>query len=291
MLDKSIDALNYINKLIDINPYQADAWFYLGTVYSKLKQSVQAIEAFDYCLAIDDTYNFARFSKANELTELEQFKEAIEEYKASLDEKKPDAITLCNIGGCYERLDQDMIAGSYYHQAIKIDPKLAEAWYGFGLTLEKSKHYKEAATYFTKAILLERSNIEYILTLAETLYRLDKPESAIELYQEITDIDPKCMEAWLDWSFILFAQDKFDDAIAVLQTGIEQDPKNHLGHYRMACYLYAAGKTVQSKQFLETALSINPKDFYHIYEILPELQHVNDITALIELYTTNNEKL
>jgi tetratricopeptide (TPR) repeat protein len=127
--------------------------------------------------------------------------------------------------------------------------------------------------------------------LAETLYRLDKPESAIELYQEITDIDPKCMEAWLDWSFILFAQDKFDDAIAVLQTGIEQDPKNHLGHYRMACYLYAAGKTVQSKQFLETALSINPKDFYHIYEILPELQHVNDITALIELYTTNNEKL
>lgn len=283
-------SINYINKLIDTNPYHADAWFFLGMVHSKQKEHEKAIEAFEYCLAIDDKYEFARFNKANELTELGQHKAAIEEYKASLNPSQPDAITLCNIAGCHERLDEDILAAFYYNQAVKIDPQLAEAWYGIGLTLEKHKRYQEASAYFTKAVMLDKTNVEYVLSLAETIYRLDNAEEAIGLYSDLTEIDPSCMEAWLDWSFILFAQDKFDAAIGVLQHGIDANPDHYMAHYRMVCYLYAAGKQQQAYHHLETALGLNKHEFYLMFEIMPELQDVKQITDLIELYSKENDE-
>jgi len=61
------ESLAFFTHFVDENPYSFVAWFNLGITYSNLGLYEKAIEAYDYVLAIDDSYSSAYFNKANAL--------------------------------------------------------------------------------------------------------------------------------------------------------------------------------------------------------------------------------
>jgi tetratricopeptide (TPR) repeat protein len=276
------NCVEQYNKLIDIDPYSTNAWYNLGVIYTKMEQYEKSVEAFDYCLAIDDDYIAARFNKANALVELDKFEEAIIEYAITLEKEGPDSITYCNLAGCYERLNDNVKAQDFYKKATQINPNIAEGWFGVGLTFEKENKFKEALSYFKRAVILEPDNPEYLLILAEAEYRQGDEIEAERLYKQILEIDPTMMEAWLDWSYVAFNKRDLTLAIDMIYEALKIEPDCHQYHYRLVAYLYANGKVKEALEHLELALILNFEDHFLLFELTPVFSQVPAILESIE---------
>lgn len=275
-------CVEHYEKLIDLDPYSTNAWYNLGVIYTKMELFQQSIDAFDYCLAIDDDYVAARFNKANALVEIDRFTEAIEEYNLTIEKEGPDSITYCNLAGCFERLNDNEKARDYYKKATLLNPNIAEAWFGVGLTLEKEGNVKDSLAYFKRAVMLEQDNPEYLLVLAEAEYRMGDEAEAEQHYKQLLEFDPTMMEGWLDWSFICFTKGNTELAIEMLQEALKIEPDCHQYHYRLVTYLYAVGKPQEALEHLELGLLLNFTDHFLLFETTPVLSHVPEIISAIE---------
>jgi tetratricopeptide (TPR) repeat protein len=262
----------------------------LGVSYAKEGNHEKALSAFDYCLIIDEDYLLARFNKANELVELKRYEEALQEYYYVIEKDGPDSITYCNIAGCLERMGSLAEAREYYQKSTRLNPNLAEAWFGIGLTFEKELKMKEAVNYYKRALIMEPENTEYILSLAECEYQLGNLEESEECYQLIIALEPEQMEAWLDWSYVMFNDNREEEAIDLLTEAIKIEPNCHQYYYRLTTYLYKTGKTKSALQYLELGLLINFKEHFLLFEYAPELAQANEVLELIETFRDKYEE-
>ena len=57
----------------------------MGLVYQRQDKNKEAIDAYEYCIAIDDHNTMGHLGKGNCLMELGDYKEAIKSLKSSLD--------------------------------------------------------------------------------------------------------------------------------------------------------------------------------------------------------------
>jgi tetratricopeptide (TPR) repeat protein len=126
-------CISYLLSFIDRQPYSVAAWFNLGIAYSNLDLHEKAIEAYDYVLAIDDTFSSAHFNKANCYANVGNYDKAIETYQETFYFEDAEPVTYYYIAECHEKLRKFDIAIDYYNKAAGLDPGFADAWLGLGV--------------------------------------------------------------------------------------------------------------------------------------------------------------
>ena len=124
-------CLEFLENIIDQDPYNYSAWYFTGLTYQKLEAYPKAINAFEFCIAIEESNTMGHLGKGNSLMEMELYEEAIESFKLSLDNDISDAEVLCNIAECYENLENYSSAKYFYLKAIRTDKYLSDAYYCF----------------------------------------------------------------------------------------------------------------------------------------------------------------
>jgi len=87
-------AKTYLQKVIDEDPYNYSAWYFMGLIHQRQDQNEEAIDAYEYCIAIDDQNTMGHLGKGNCLMELGDYPKAIESLKLSLDNDETDAEVL-----------------------------------------------------------------------------------------------------------------------------------------------------------------------------------------------------
>jgi tetratricopeptide (TPR) repeat protein len=174
-----------------------------------------------------------------------------------------------------------------YKHATDLNPNIAEAWFGIGLTYEKENKNKEALTFYHRACMIEEDNAEYLLVLGETQYRLNQIENCEETYAKLVELDATMQEAWLDWSFVKFSKGEIQAAIDMITDALKINYDCHQYHYRLVCYLYENGQIEEAKKHLEIGLLLCFDDYFLIYEIAPRLQQAMALTEIIESYRNN----
>lgn len=75
------DAVKLVNEVLDADAYNTEAWYKLGNLYSESERFQDALDAFDYALAIDEEMMRALFAKANCLAMLSHPAEALRLYE------------------------------------------------------------------------------------------------------------------------------------------------------------------------------------------------------------------
>jgi tetratricopeptide (TPR) repeat protein len=216
------------------------------------------------------------------MVELDKFEEAISEYLEVIRIEGGDSISFCNLAGCYERTGFLDLARENYTKAAKINPNLAEAWFGIGITYHKEGDYINAVVFFKRAVLLEPDNAEFLLVLAESEYELGAFNESETLYKRLLEVDPGMMEVYMDYSFLLFKLNRLPEAIELVKTALSYDNDCHQYHYRMVVFLYAAAKQQEALLHLEKGLQIHFLDHFLMFEIAPELRNVPAIMSLID---------
>ena len=173
-------------------------------------------------------------------------------------------------------------ANEAYSKAAALDGKLAEAWYGVGVTdrslaeelLNRAARSGKAAeegakpkvqellegalTALTRAVELDPASARTHLLMAESLSDSGKFPEGIPEYQAALKLDPNLDAAYLGLATGYWKARQFDDAMLCLERVLEKHPKDAEANGMLADILQHNGKDVEARRHAEIALAANP---------------------------------
>jgi tetratricopeptide (TPR) repeat protein len=116
--------------------------------------------------------------------------EALRHYQAAIDPMNPDALQLYRMGAASEGLGDSNSALRQYDQAIKVDPKLALAYYGRGILLAtRERAYRRAIADFDKVLRLEPTNVSAFIRRGEAYSQIGDFGHALADLNRALDLD------------------------------------------------------------------------------------------------------
>ena len=165
------EGIKFCKKYIDFDPYNSNAWHYLGMLYQKKNDFLNAIESYDFSIAINTQDLKSYINKAECLSNEGYYEKAIDTFKSTFKIKKPNALIFKNIAECYEGLDKLDIALAYYHKSINLEKNLADSWYSIALIYNLQDKYFEAIHLCAR---LKNSNSSTSIKTSFTKFRFGR---------------------------------------------------------------------------------------------------------------------
>ncbi len=260
-------AIQYLNKYIDKNPYCEVAWHQLGRQYFVLDRYKEALTAFDYAILIDESFIGGYLEKAKTLEHLEEYEKAIENYIVTLDLDDPTAFALLRIGECYEKLKNFESAIIYFKKAVNEDPLLDRGWLYLANIHCELNNYQKASYYISKALKIDDSNTLYWRKYAEINVKLSFFEEAIEGFKNCLALKDNALEIYVGLADILAFVGEFNNAITVLYKAQKIFKDFAEIEYRLAGLFFLYNKKKFAIDHLINGLKID----YEYHTILNEL--------------------
>ena len=145
--DAHLASVAFFREFTNEHPYAFVAWYNLGNSLARMDRLEESIEALDYCLAIEERFTSASFSKARNQLLKADYEGAIDTYQDTIEHDGPQAITFSYIGECYEKMEQYEKALIHYDQSIALDPNWVDAWIGRGVVKDMQDRLSIMAEY------------------------------------------------------------------------------------------------------------------------------------------------
>ena len=120
----------------------------------------------------------------------ENLEQTIENLKVALVVRPNDALKRSYLGTAYRNLGRLPEALVEYRKALAIDPKLADAWFGSGLTHSMLGDWEAAAENCRHAVEIHRDHADAQLKLAESSEKLARHADAGKAYLEYARLNP-----------------------------------------------------------------------------------------------------
>jgi tetratricopeptide (TPR) repeat protein len=277
-------CIRFLTDFLDQHPYSVTAWFNLGVTYSNLELFEKALDAYDYVLAIDETFSSAYFNKANCYANLGNYPKAIETYRETIFYEEPEPVTYYYIAECYEKLKDFNSSITYYQKATDLDPEFADAWLGIGISHDELGKPQEALPFILKALQLSPTVPEYWFIYGDIQIKLSRIEEGIAAYRKVTELDPDDADIWLDLSVVYADRQEYDKGLEVLEEGLVHHGSNPDFYYGKAWYLFLTGKSRQAIETLTIAVNIDAEGHKRLFVTFPEAgNHPGLLEALAAL--------
>ena len=168
------------------------------------------------------------------------------------------AITLNSLG--LVLIDQGRLeeASRSFTEAVRLNPRFAEAQSNCGNALAGEGRYREAIEHYDAALGLDPLLTDAHVGLAGALVRTGQPATAVAHYRQALQAEPSLAEArsGLGAALTLLGQDS--DAMTELTEALRLRPDLPSAHLNLAILLARQGRTADARQHLETALAIDP---------------------------------
>lgn len=281
---KNQAAERFLQRYLDNNPFSANGWYNMGMLYLKSGRYEQAVSAFDYGLAVDETFTSLYIGKGSALMELGRFDLAARTFLEALSFEGRDISTMLNLAECYENLQQYKRARFYYRKITEQYNGLPDAWFGIASTLEAEEKYLQAIYYYKKAIEHYEDYYEAWVGVADCEYEVGNLMSAFEALSKAVEIVPDDTELWMDWAEKLYDDGHEENALALLEEGLETNPQNADLLYQYAAYALKAGVVQDGYAKLENALLLDYEAHTVLFEYFPQLSSLKPVQLLLQQY-------
>lgn len=284
MQNKHVEAIEYINKYINIDPYSEVAWHQLGRQYFIVENYKEALRAFDYAVLIDEFFVGAYLEKAKTLEELKQYKEAIENYKITIDLDDPTAFVYLRIGECYENLKRNSLALQYYKKAVHEDPLLDKGWLAITQLVFLKGDYNKALFFINKAIEIDDKNTLYWRKYAEINLKLNFFEEVVSAFQNCILLEDFDIIIWVGLSDVLCYLGDFEDALKHLLIAKKRFKDFCEIDYRLSCIYFQFKNYKKGKAYLVKALTLDYEYYVIIKDLFPEIFKLEEVTDIIDKF-------
>jgi tetratricopeptide (TPR) repeat protein len=182
----------------------------------------------------------------------------------------------------YVALREYGLANERYTKAAALDPNLAEAWYGIGVTdrslaelllnraaregkadddsvRRKAQQLLDGALQaLARAVELDPRSAHTHLIMAESLSDAGKLAEAVSEYQVALKLDPSLEAANLGLASQYWKQRQFEDALPLLKHVLLKSPQDPEANGMMADILQHNGDNASAKRHADIALAGNP---------------------------------
>ena len=283
-------AVSFLEGYIEKHPFSKAAWFNLGTAYSNLELYEKAIDAYDYCIAIDESFASAYFNKANCYANLNNYPAAVETYLETTFHENPEPLTFfITLPSAMKRWKNMNQQSNIIPSLLTLIPILRMHGWVQVLTYDALNNPKVALTYIEQAIKLAPTVADYWFLKGDIQLKMAQIEEGILSYRKVIELEPDDPEIWLELSMVYAEQKNFARALETLQEGSKYHNQNPDFLYASSIYLLKSGKTRHAYEVFEKALTLNYDGHRKIFKAFPDLRENQTITDIIEGYRDKSQ--
>ena len=283
------EAIVFLNKYIDANPYCEIAWHQLGRQYFVLKRYKEALRAFDFSVLIDEGFVGGYLEKAKTLEELEQYEEAIENYLITLELDDATAFVYVRTGECYQVLGDLETAVTYYKKAVNEDPLLDKGWLLLTNLYQEDEQYQKALHYVSKALQIDEDNSVYWRTYAEINLKLNFYEEAVKAFRKCLALDDNSLEVFVGLADVLLFLGEFEDALKIMVKAKNTYKESAEIEFRLCGLFMLAAKEAYSLLHLKNGLAIDAEYREIVKELYPTVFENEQVQKVINNYLKATE--
>ena len=204
--------------------------------------------------------------RADILMARKMYREAIEMYEQA---PKDSAAVWNKMGIAYHQMLQLDAALKRYRQAIRLDPKFAEAINNAGTIYYARKQYGKAVKYYKRAIKLEPNSASIYSNLGLACYARKKDKEAAAAFNTALRLDPEVFE-------------RHGRSGALVQESSVEDRARY--HFFQAKLYAKAGQDDRALLCIRKALEEGFKERKQLLQD-PEFAHLRDLPQFKELLT------
>ena len=177
-------AKNYFNLFIADHPYSKAAWAALASTLFDESLYQEAADAYEYALAIDESFFHAYQGLAECYRRMGDTAKAVQTLRMAAPYTN-DQASLLFVIGCYYLEDRNLhTAYTYFRDAVNISPAYSFLWTHLGRCCEKMGYIDEAASHYRHATALDPDMDEPWLQLAEFYIRQGQYGSAAKILED-----------------------------------------------------------------------------------------------------------
>lgn len=277
-------------QLTDDDPFNALAWFNLGAGYQGLKLYEKSIDAYEYCVAIDEKFEFAYRNMADAFMRMKQYEKALEVLEKHIEIARPEDVIFEAMGYCWEKRKDYQRARQYYRQASQLNPQDDTIFFKIGETYTREKQWEKAIKSFSVALHLNKENAAYCMAIGNCLMELDVKSEALVCYLNAVRLKPDNKSTWIALVRGLYIAGYYEEVGVQVQVAME-----HCGEKADFYYIYAAalmemGKVKEAMLQLEKALGMSSSKVKLFTELNPEYLMRGPIVELIARHKKTRRK-
>lgn len=147
-------ALQSYQKVIELDPAQAEAYNNMGILYQDLGDFNRAQEVYQKALEINPRYEKAHNNLGTLFYLANRYEESMAAFQKALAINPRNIESYCNLGALYKKIGQGEKAVEYYQKALAIHPLHGETHYNIGLLYEQAEQIELAIDHYQKFIQL-----------------------------------------------------------------------------------------------------------------------------------------
>ncbi|MBU6344395.1 MAG: tetratricopeptide repeat protein [Cyanobacteria bacterium REEB494] len=148
-----------------------------------------------------------------------------------------------------------------FDQAIKIDPKYAEAYFKRGYALSWLRRYEEALLDFNQVIALDPNYLDGYLNRGWTYIWLQNDQAALEDFNRAIRLNPSYSIAYAHQGMAYIKLGKYQAALESSKQAIRLDPNNSYGYTIQSDVFNYLKDYAASIKVSTLAIIIDPDDF------------------------------
>lgn len=278
------ESVQIHTQLTDEDPYNALAWFNLGAAYQGLKLYEKATDAYEYCVAIDEKFEFAYRNMADAFIRLKYYDRALEVLEKHMEIAKPEDVIFEAMGFCYEKRKEYARARQYYRQASQLSPQDDTIFFKIGETYAREQQWEKAIKSFSTALHLDKDNANYCLAIGNCLMELNVKSEALVCYLNAVRLKPENKGNWVALIRGLYLAGYYDEALMQLEVATDNLGEKADFLYLKAAAMMELGKVKEAMLQLQRALYMSPSKVKVFAELNPEYLMRPQIAELVSKY-------
>ncbi|HSF75970.1 MAG TPA: tetratricopeptide repeat protein [Microcoleus sp.] len=214
-----VSALAYAEKLV-ASRGQAKDWSEKGRCLNRLKRYDEALECLDKAIEIDSNYARAWAYQANVFNSQKRYEEALVFYDKAIALDDNDKLAWSWRGDVLDNLQYYEEALESYNRAIELDANYQWAWVKRGNVLDSLKRYEEALVSLDRAIELDDNDQLDWVYRGIVLYNLKRYDKALESYNRAIELDDNSQLILILRGLVLNNLKRYDEALVCFDRAI-----------------------------------------------------------------------
>jgi tetratricopeptide (TPR) repeat protein len=253
-----------LEKVVEANPNNYQAWFDLGFVFHAVGKIEESIAAYRKSVAakpdvFESNLNLGLTLVQSGNPEAEKYLRAATGLKPTSHVDEGQFRAWLSLAHLLES-SKPVEAIEAYRRAETLQPKDPEPHLAAGLLFEKQNQLKNAEQEYAEALKLDPGSTEAITALANTYMRERQLPQAEQMLRQLTAAHPNDGAVRIQLGTVLGAEDKKEDAIAELQAGLALTPGDGVAQRDLADLYASSGNYDKAGIMYQSLMATNPKD-------------------------------
>lgn len=274
-----VEALAAYEQCLALNPLNTDAWSNEGTTLFSLGRWEEALAAYEQCLSLDPKHTNALYNKGLTLGYMNRTEEALAALEDYLAFDPQDAGVWYNKGvalGIQGRTSEELAA---YDQALALDSQHTGAWFNKAVALDRLDRFQEALSTWEQYLAIASQDASAWAGKGRSLLFLGRFEEALGAWEQCLTLDPQSADIWHKKAIMLFTLDRHEEALEAFNCAISLRPEPPEWHTNRVEVLFMLNRWEEGFAALHDALPL--------FEDVPEALVRATVNLVRQMFTSD----